>query len=72
MQFGSEEWRKKILDGRVAIKWALKLADEDFDDAIWFLRCVDDDSVAKDLEWSEYRYWATGVHEPDDVTEPNT
>jgi hypothetical protein len=72
MQHGDDSWRSKVLDGRTAIKWALKIADEDDRDAIWFLRCVNDDSVLKDPEWSEYRYWATGVHEPDNETEPAT
>ncbi len=72
MRYGSAEWKAKVLDGHAAIEWVIKIADEDDADAIWFLRCVKDGSVVKDLEWSEYRYWATGAHEPDTETEESS
>jgi hypothetical protein len=64
MAYGDDAWRAKILDPVTALKWAMEQEDDDHD-AMAFLRAFHDGSVYAADEWSEYRYWATGVHEPD-------
>lgn len=63
MKYGSDEWRAKVLDPVVALEWAMT-QEEDDHDAMVFLRAFHDGSVFAAAEWGEYRYWATGVHEP--------
>jgi hypothetical protein len=64
MKHGDEAWRAKVLDPVTALKWAMT-QEEDDHDAMAFLRAFHDGSVFAAEEWSEYRYWATGIHEPD-------
>lgn len=54
---------KTVGTGEHAIKWALQEYAEDPDTAVAFLRAWQDGGVANAIEWSEYRYWLTGVHE---------
>lgn len=62
MQYGSDAWRAKVLDPVAALKWAMEQEDDDFE-AMSFLRSFHSGDIFGD-EWGEYRYWATGVHEP--------
>lgn len=64
----SDAWRARILDPVIALKWAMT-QEEDDSAAMDFLRAFHDGSVFASPEWGEYRYWATGTHEPDDAGE---
>lgn len=64
MKYWSAEWKAKILDPKTAKRWANKLKrDEGEDAANNFRRDFAGRAIFGD-EHSEYRYWATGVHEP--------
>lgn len=52
-------------DAETAIKWVLQEYRDSPHMFEAFLDAWTDGSVATELEWSEYRYWMTGVHEPD-------
>lgn len=65
--FQSAEWRAKILDPMTAIRWTLKIGEDDeMSDAVWFLRRWNEGAVFGAID-GEYRYWATGTHEPEDA-----
>lgn len=49
--------------GEIAIKWALQEYSDDPDTAVAFLQAWQTGEVKVGEEWSEYRYWLTGVHE---------
>lgn len=59
---------KAVGTGEDAIKWVLQEYAEDPETAVVFLRAWRDGEVATAIEWGEYRYWLTGIHE-DDKTE---
>lgn len=46
-----------------AIKWALQEYSDDPDTAVAFLQAWQTGEVKTGSEWSEYRYWLTGIHE---------
>lgn len=64
MKFRSDEWKAKVLDPQTAMRWADKLEVADGEDeATAFRQAFNDKAIFGD-EHGEYRYWATGVHEP--------
>jgi hypothetical protein len=64
MQYRSPEWKAKVLDPQTAMRWADKLERDDGEEtADWFRRDFNEKAVFGE-EHGEYRYWATGVHEP--------
>ncbi len=64
MKYRSAEWKAKVLDPQVAMRWADKLqASEGDDEADAFRQAFNEKAIFGD-EHGEYRYWATGVHEP--------
>lgn len=65
MQYRSAEWKAKILDPQTAMRWADKLERlGEEEEATDFRRAFNEKAIFGD-EHGEYRYWATGVHEPD-------
>jgi hypothetical protein len=64
MQYWSAEWKAKVLDPQTAMRWADQLEREEGDgEADYFRQAFNEKAVFGD-GFSEYRYWATGVHEP--------
>ena len=71
MKHGSAEWKAKVKDPQTAMRWADKLEREDGEDAASYFREAFNEGAVFGAEHSEYRYWATGVHEPDTVEDDN-
>lgn len=65
MQYRSAEWKAKVLDPQAAMRWADQLEREDGEEAADDFRRAFNEKAIFGVEHSEYRYWATGVHEPD-------
>lgn len=64
MQYRSAEWKAMILDPQSAMRWADKMEREEGEEvASDFRRAFNEGAIFGD-EHGEYRYWATGVHEP--------
>lgn len=69
MKYRSTEWKAAILDPQTAMRWADQLErEEGADTADAFRQDFNDKAVFGD-EHGEYRYWATGVHEPETISE---
>lgn len=65
MKYWSDEWKAKVLDPQIAMRWADQLErDEGEDEATDFRRAFNERAIFG-AEHGEYRYWATGVHEPE-------
>ena len=54
---------KTVGTGEDAVKWVLQEYSDEPDIAVAFLRDWQSGKVATAIEWSEYRYWLTGIHE---------
>lgn len=64
MQYRSAEWRAKVLDPQTAMRWADKLERDDGEETADDFRRAFNEKAVFGEEWGEYRYWATGAHEP--------
>lgn len=72
MKYGDDDYKAALRNPSNAIEYALRLSGEDGqydDDAMDFLRAWKDGTAFGALEWGEFRYWVTGVHEPERVVE---
>lgn len=65
MKYGSAEWKAKVIDPQTAMRWADQLDRDDGEDAANDFRRDFNERAIFGVAHSEYRYWATGVHEPE-------